>query len=310
MICKVCNKIVKNNHSLIIHIRKHSISNKEYYDKYLKKEKENKCLVCGKETKFISFNKGYKLCCCKAHTDKINCLEKYGVENVFQLPKIKEKIKQTNLQKYGFENPSKSEKIKQKKKETCNKLYGCDNAFQNFEKQEKYKKTMVDRYGVENPNQLEKIKQKKKETCIRKYGVENVFQSEEIKKKLKETNLKKYGVEHPIVNTSIGKWKEYVLPSGKIIKVQGYEPKALDDLFEQGYKEEDLVIQQRKEMPKIFYFDCDGKKHRYYPDIYIKSENKIIEVKSTYTYDLYKRKNLLKEQACLKEGYNFEFKIY
>jgi len=50
--------------------------------------------------------------------------------------------------------------------------------------------------------------------------------------------------------------------------------------------------------------------HRYYPDFYIKKDNKIIEVKSIYTYNIDIEKNLLKQKACLDAGYNFEFWIY
>jgi hypothetical protein len=36
-------------------------------------------------------------------------------------------------------------------------------------------------------------------------------------------------------------WKDYTMPSGKIIRVQGYEIFALDLLL-RTYKEEDLII--------------------------------------------------------------------
>jgi hypothetical protein len=44
--------------------------------------------------------------------------------------------------------------------------------------------------------------------------------------------------------------------------------------------------------------------------VYIISENKIIEVKSKYTYELHKEKNLAKQAACLARFLNFEFRIY
>ncbi len=51
-------------------------------------------------------------------------------------------------------------------------------------------------------------------------------------------------------------------------------------------------------------------KHVYFPDIYIKSENKIIEVKSEWTMKL-KRANLNeKAEATVKAGYTFEIWIY
>ena len=46
---------------------------------------------------------------------------------------------------------------------------------------------------------------------------------------------------------------------------------------------------------------------RYYPDFYIKSENKIIEVKSKWTFEKWKEKNLAKERACIEQ--NFLFKM-
>lgn len=56
--------------------------------------------------------------------------------------------------------------------------------------------------------------------------------------------------------------------------------------------------------------DFEGKKRRYYPDIFIPHQNRIIEVKSKYTFEKDKEKNLLKSLACKKLGFNFEFRIY
>jgi len=62
-------------------------------------------------------------------------------------------------------------------------------------------------------------------------------------------------------------------------------------------------------MPEIKYF-LNNKEKRYYPDILIKSENLIIEVKSDYTYKKDLIKNILKALATRKLGYDFEFWIY
>ena len=185
-------------------------------------------------------------------------------------------------------------------------------------KNEIIKKKFFDNYYNKSNDEKDNIKTHREKTLISKYGVKSMNQIEKkVKIKKIQTSLKHYGMEHPMQNTDIFnknqksgyKFKDYILPSGKIVKVQGYEPQALDILFEQGYKEEDLVIQQRKEMSIIWYFTEDGKKHRYYPDIYIISENKIIEVKSDYTMNKYKEINILKQKASIDEGYNFEFKI-
>jgi hypothetical protein len=48
--CLICGKMCKNKVSLFAHVYGgHKIKFKEYYDKYLKKERGGTCLVCEKE---------------------------------------------------------------------------------------------------------------------------------------------------------------------------------------------------------------------------------------------------------------------
>jgi hypothetical protein len=61
---------------------------------------------------------------------------------------------------------------------------------------------------------------------------------------------------------------------------------------------------------RIKYLMLDGTEHTYYPDFYIKSTNTIIEVKSAWTYENWKEKNLAKQKACLEQGFKFEFIIF
>lgn len=102
------------------------------------------------------------------------------------------------------------------------------------------------------------------------------------------------------------KYKDYILPSGKIVRVQGYEPFALDILF-QKFKEDEILIGYEilKHKGKISYFK--DKERNYIPDIYIIPENKIIEVKSVYTLNTNLGVNILKMKACESVGLNFEF---
>lgn len=102
-------------------------------------------------------------------------------------------------------------------------------------------------------------------------------------------------------------FKQYKFPSGEIRNIQGYENIALDELVK-IYKEDDIIT-KRREMPKIIY-ELKGKEHRYYPDIWIKPINKIIEVKSCYTYRKELIKNINKGLATRKLGYHFECWIY
>jgi len=56
-------------------------------------------------------------------------------------------------------------------------------------------------------------------------------------------------------------------------------------------------------------YEFEGKTRRYYPDIYIISENKIIEVKSKYTYESDLDNNIAKMNATVLNGMSFEFMI-
>jgi hypothetical protein len=103
------------------------------------------------------------------------------------------------------------------------------------------------------------------------------------------------------------KSKDYTLPSGRIVKLQGYEDKALTILL-MKYDESDIMISQN-EIPTIDWVDRNNIHHVYLPDFYIISENLIIEVKSDYTYNADLEMNLLKKEYTEKAGYNFEFMI-
>lgn len=104
--------------------------------------------------------------------------------------------------------------------------------------------------------------------------------------------------------------KDYIFSSGRIVRVQGYEPQALDILL-QTYDEKDLFIgsEIKNEIGIITYLDESKNLHRYNPDIYIKSLNKIIEVKSQWTYNVQLDTNIRKKIACEDLGINFEFMI-
>jgi len=112
-----------------------------------------------------------------------------------------------------------------------------------------------------------------------------------------------------IINSSYCK-KEFIFPSGKIELVQGYEPFALDDLIINDKINESDIIVGVLNVHEIWFTDENNEKHRYYVDIYIPSQNKCIEVKSLYTYNDNIATNLLKQDAAIKMGYNFEFWIY
>ena len=250
----------------------------------------------------------------KNEKTKQACLEKYGVESPLQCQQIKDKIKNTCLEKYGVESPLQCEKVKEKHKSTCLKKYGVSNISQSQEVKNKKIAASVEKYGVSNISQSQEVKDKKSASSVEKYGTMHVFQSQDIKDKGKKTCLEKYGCEHPNQNADQAekvskkayKLKDYTFPCGSKIKVQGYENWALDDL---GLKF-DEVNTSRKEVPEIWWEDSTSKKHRYFVDIFIPSLNKMIEVKSTWTYKKKTESIYLKALACIQKGFQYELWIY
>jgi hypothetical protein len=162
------------------------------------------------------------------------------------------------------------------------------------------------------------IDTRKKETFVKRYNSITYTGTPEYKEKHKKTCLAKYGVEHPaqssVVQAKIEKtghsYKKYTLPSGIEINIQGYEHFAILHLLE-SYDEDDMIFERAKQ-PEIWYNDKEGKKHRYFSDIYIPKENRIVEVKSTWTYQKGTKegKLILQEKACRDAGYDYELLIF
>jgi endogenous inhibitor of DNA gyrase (YacG/DUF329 family) len=78
MKCEICGKEFKNCKSLARHLRTHKITSKEYYDKFLKKEDEGICPICGKETSFKNIREGYCKFCSKKCAKKGKNNPNYG----------------------------------------------------------------------------------------------------------------------------------------------------------------------------------------------------------------------------------------
>jgi hypothetical protein len=207
---------------------------------------------------------------------------------------------------------------KTKTEDTNFKKYGCKNVFQNKDIINKIKLTNIQKIGVQHNMQLESNKEIFKNTCLKKYGVENPSQIQNVKNKKLQTCLKNWGVEYPTQNSEIMEKqikssyskKEYILPSNKIIEIQGYENFALDELIINGKIDESDIISGCKNVPVIWYNDETGKKHRHYVDIFIPSQNRCIEVKSTWTAKKNEHNIFLKQNAAKELGYKYEIWVY
>ena len=239
------------------------------------------CLECTKINRNINYKK--------------TCLKKYGVENLFQLDIIKEKIVETNLFKYGVTNPTYSNDIREKTKQKNLEKYGVEYTSQLPEVINKKHNTMMQNFGVKYPLQSKICQNNFKQTCLKKYGVENPQHNLEIADKTVKNNYRK---------------KTYTSSSGKEYICQGYEPFALECLIEKENVNENDIITSRKEVPTIWYNNVKGKKSRHYVDIFISSQNRCIEVKSTWTAKKKQDSIFLKQNAAKELGYNYEIWIY
>jgi len=258
-----------------------------------------------------------------------NVTRKYGVDNISQTQEWRDKVKETNLERRGVEwntqdknfiersnfvRSENKESVLNKRIETNLKKYGVEHATQNDIVKNKVASTCIERYGVSHPMQNQKILEKAKATSIKNYG--NWYLATDEAKTASIMYYKdNYDVTHNSHISSViakrYKKKEYRLPSGKMIFLQGNEGLALDILLKL-HGEDDIItdaVQMETYIGKIKYFTEDGIEHRYYPDIFIKSLSMIIEVKSLYTYNYAKEINELKKLACINKGFSFNFMI-
>jgi hypothetical protein len=257
---------------------------------------------------------------------KESCLEKYGVESVMKDTLINQKCNKVTkydynlLQTFLQENPN-IKLIKDYSNERISANYKldflCTNIICSQLVSREFWKLVKMRTLCMNCSRIN-AKEIRKYTNIKTIGCENYFQLNDIKEKIKQTNLTKYGVEYCIQNIEIAKktlasgvrFKDYVFPSGRIEKIQGYEHFALDDLINIKLVNENDIVVGCQNVPIIWYKTDDGIQHRHYVDIFIPTQNLCIEVKSTWTIKFTKSNIFLKQNAAKELGYKYEIWVY
>jgi len=274
--CQLCGRECSGYNGLASHVTKShkTIKTKNYYDQFLKKEGEGICLTCGKETSF-SGKLGYSKHCsysCSRHDPEVNkkqketCLKKYGTEFSSQSLVCRLKVKKAWKEKDILE-------YNEKRRNNHQQKYGVDNPFQRKEVQKKYNKTMIKNHGVEWPMQSKEIYEKSKKSCKESTGFEYSAQSLECREKQLKNTFRK---------------KEYILPSGKIILLQGEEPNFLDYVFSNNLLKEDEINYK----PKRIKYILEEKEHYYFPDFFISKLNLVVEIKSWYILSIQKNTDL------------------
>jgi hypothetical protein len=261
------------------------------------------CEWCKKP--FETYNEKKRFC-------SISCQNKSRWSSSEYREKMKKKIKKAvNTEgekirrKKLWENPSFKEKMKEIHKEIHNrediKQKFIDTIKKHWADPEK-RKSHIDNQKIAQ-NQLERKE-------LNSIKSKEMWKDDEFKNNMKKKMRDFWSDPKNVSNhyKNIRKYKNYILPSGKIVKLQGYEPIVLNKLLS-IYEEEDIIIGAQeisKEIGQIKYIEND-EEHTYYPDFFIKSKNLIIEVKSKWTYDKWLIKNELKKSACLDRGFDFKF---
>lgn len=199
-----------------------------------------------------------------------------------------DRIRETNLRRYGGPSPANSDNVR-----------------------EKMQQTTLERHGVDNISKLESTKQTKVDKALERYGVENVAQASEVRAKISAYRQNLSPEEAAEINDrgirTAKKYRDYALPSGKVISIQGYENFALDILV-QTIPEDEIVI-GKGSVPVIRY-SLGERRRLHFPDIFLPKENRIIEVKSTFTFARHKELNEAKMKAAQESGFQYEFWIF
>ena len=256
---------------------------------------------CGDNLRFINVVDGYVELCGK-------CVKQQRKDNSKAAKLIQQQQKHAPICELESCNNSVSKKSNGTWGMHCSTK--CKGIHNSLKSRDKAKATMMENYGVEHALQSEAIIGKMKESNIEKYGVSNQMLRYEIQDKIRHTNMVRYGVDniskipsaHSKKMQSLYSTHEYHLPSGKAIRIQGYEDKLWDLAL--LYYTEDMF-----EFNSTTSFIYNGDK-TYYPDRLLKPSNEVLEVKSVYTFYKDYYKNIDKSAAIVNLGYSLIFCIY
>lgn len=306
--CCICGKSFTKYQGLARHIKiAHNLLPKDYYDAFLKQKNDGICLNCGRHTQFNKLAKGYNKYCSR------QCAN----ENEYKISKAEE----TTLQHFGVKHPAQSHQIKLKTKAHNQLVYGVDYPQQHQEAKQqasiqhtkrwkehhdeyiiKSQAKSLSKYGYISPNQCPEVQQKQGDSCFKHYGVRNCQQAKEVRNRTENTCIDKYGSKCPLANKEVRakgeqtclkqfgvrnamQCHEIIKKNRKKFYING---KKYDSSWE--YKYECYLIEHNikyEYQPNInFWYEFQGKQHRYYPDFIIYNNDgsikEIIDIKGDH----------------------------
>ncbi len=217
MKCEICGKDFAHL-GLHINYQHKDITQKEYYDRYLKQGGEGFCFTCGQPLPFVNLIRGYKHYCnakCELADKRVvekakqTYKEKTGYDHNMHNPESKERVKNTTTEKYGGIGFAVKE-LADKVLDTYNKEHGTDIekcnmiVHENPELEQQRIKTRIEKNNGSYMSDVHKRKliQMSKEPEIIKKRINTriknngSYWSVEMTEKSKQTSLEKYGYEY------------------------------------------------------------------------------------------------------------------
>lgn len=273
--------------------------------KYIEKNGVPKCKTC---TKKVKFSRGIPnvYCSHKCQKNKWNqekikhtVFKKHGVENVFQLKEIKEKIIKTNLKKYGAKNFLHSDGFKNELKQKLKNSW--DENKENRIKQ--IKETKLKKHG--RFNNIEKMK----ETCKKNFGFEHPLKKE----KNRENSSKRMKINNPMFSKETVKKCFDTLSKMEINYYKKKKFKETDLYYQSSYEYNFLEYCESKNILDkikngiVFKYKKSTSNKRYYRSDYIFEEKFVIEIKSTWIKEKQGGDKVIlsKKRLCNSYGYKF-----
>lgn len=177
-------------------------------------------------------------------------------------------------------------------------IYTCVGKCSNI----KRSKTSLNLFGETHWMKSSENYEKYKNIINSKYGVDNIFKSKNVQDKFKNTILERYGITDLSHSDEIYKRQQ----------ISGFSMKKHEntDLYYRGTYELDFLNYCysngiKIEQGKRFEYTMNEKNHYYFSDYYLQNLNTIIEIKSSYYWNKYLDRNILKMNSVIRSGYKF-----
>ena len=184
-----------------------------------------------------------------------------------------QKIKSTCRIKYGCSCSLGSRIVRAKAEETCKKLYGTAHPYVFGSKE--HDEVIKRKYNVTNVAKLETVVQKREKTLEARTGCKHALQVKEYREKAEKTCKERHG--KSLQECTLG-----TISKNKVV----FQNIRFDSLWEVSYyvfcKQHNIEIIRNQGEFSFEYLGRDKKTHRYYPDFYLPSQNKFVEIKSEF----------------------------